>query len=700
MQSVPIFSEFKSFSSSTAYAFILLPFSCAARVCVCLSVGVCLSVSRWSDQVYAAGTNPKPPHLFIHPYFQVGQPRAPYYAYCSIFLPFTQKFDISSSPCLYLPHLHSLSFAASEGLLFSHFPILFSANSFFSPLLSLNHSFPLSLLPSLASPSLTPSLSHPLPLSLLPSLVLSLSHSFPLSLLPSLTPSLSLSLTPSLPHPFPLSLLPSLTPSLSHPLPLSLLPSLTLSLSHSFPLSSSPSRTPSLSHSFPLSHSPSLTPSVPHSLSLLPSLTLSLSHSFPPSPSPSLTPSLSYFFPPSPSPSLTPFLLHPLLPSLTSFLPHPLPLSLLSSSTLSLPPSLPPSLHPFLLPLLQAVLMFLGEMSCFLVFKIWYYYHVVAKKDLEKFGPQKFNPLIWSIPAMCDLCATSTMYLGLTWTYAASFQMLRGSVIIFTGLLSVAFLNTKLKLYQWIGMFTVIIGLALVGIGDVVFFKGGQHMEKNTVLAGDLLIILAQGIVAVQMTVEEKIIKKYQVPALQGVGWEGIFGFSVLTILLFPMYFTPWHLPASSDFWQDTVRFEDAIDGIYQIGNSWQLLVSTLGLVFSIAFFNFSGLTVTKTMSATTRMVLDSVRTIFIWVFSLSIMWQSFEALQPVGYFMLFVGTCIYYDLIIMPSVRWILRKTVRRNQGDIGRYYEQEKQPFLPHVPINEPLPDRPPYGLDEDSS
>lgn len=26
---------------------------------------------RWSDQIYAEGYNPKPPHLFIHPYFQV-----------------------------------------------------------------------------------------------------------------------------------------------------------------------------------------------------------------------------------------------------------------------------------------------------------------------------------------------------------------------------------------------------------------------------------------------------------------------------------------------------------------------------------------------------------------------------------------------------------------------------------------------------
>ena len=247
------------------------------------------------------------------------------------------------------------------------------------------------------------------------------------------------------------------------------------------------------------------------------------------------------------------------------------------------------------------------------------------------------------------------MYLALTWTYAASFQMLRGSVIIFTGILSVAFLGNKLKIHHWVGMVTVIIGLAVVGVGDVVHFKGGQGMTKEYVLAGDLLIILAQGIVAIQMTVEEKIIKKYKVPPLQGVGWEGIFGFTVLIILLIPMYFIPWHLPASQDFWQDTTRFEDSIDGLHQIFNSPLLLLSTLGLIVSIAFFNFSGLTVTQTMSATTRMVLDSVRTIFIWVFSLAVKWQRFEFLQPVGYFILFVGTCIYYDLIIMPSIRWVM---------------------------------------------
>ena len=59
------------------------------------------------------------------------------------------------------------------------------------------------------------------------------------------------------------------------------------------------------------------------------------------------------------------------------------------------------------------------------------------------------------------------------------------------------------------------------------------------------------------------------------------------------------------------------------------------GTVLSIAFFNFAGITVTKEISATTRMVLDSVRTLFIFIVSLALQWQTFYWLQ-VNLFMIF----------------------------------------------------------------
>ena len=294
--------------------------------------------------------------------------------------------------------------------------------------------------------------------------------------------------------------------------------------------------------------------------------------------------------------------------------------------------------------------MFIGEASCLVVFQCIYYYHKLAKKDMTKFGSQKFSPLIFLIPACCDVLGTSTMYIGLNLTYASSFQMLRGAVIIFTALLSVGFLGNKLYLFHWVGMITVIVGLIVVGLGDVIGESGSS--DAHSVLTGDLLIVLAQIIAAIQMTVEEKFVKGYKVPPLQAVGWEGIFGFIVVGVALFPMYFIPWNLPSGPDFWQDHTRFEDAIDGFHQIFYIPTLTVAYLGTVVSIAFFNFAGVTVTREVSATTRMVLDSVRTFFIWIFGLAVKWQKFSFFQPIGFVLLIAGTFIYYNLIFAPLMK------------------------------------------------
>ena len=92
------------------------------------------------------------------------------------------------------------------------------------------------------------------------------------------------------------------------------------------------------------------------------------------------------------------------------------------------------------------------------------------------------------------------------------------------------------------------------------------------------------------------------------------------------------YIPTGSQIWgHSPVRpfvLEDAVDGLTQLGNNGLLLLSFLMTAVSIAFFNFSGISVTKELSATTRMVLDSVRTLIIWVFSIAIGWEEFQYLQ------------------------------------------------------------------------
>ena len=75
---------------------------------------------------------------------------------------------------------------------------------------------------------------------------------------------------------------------------------------------------------------------------------------------------------------------------------------------------------------------------------------------------------------------------------------------------------------------------------------------------------------------------------------------------------------------------EDAYDGCYQLAHNPLLALAFTGTIVSIAFFNFAGISVTKELSATTRMVLDSVRTLVIWM----VRCKLYKKLQMSKYFL------------------------------------------------------------------
>ena len=84
----------------------------------------------------------------------------------------------------------------------------------------------------------------------------------------------------------------------------------------------------------------------------------------------------------------------------------------------------------------------------------------------------------------------------------------------------------------------------------------------------------------------------------------------------------------------------------------------------SIAFFNFAGISVTKEISATTRTVLDSIRTLLIWLFSMSVGWEDYTTLQLFGFILLICGIFVHNDMIFRPyliSRGYILEKEADR---------------------------------------
>uniref|UniRef100_A0AC34QG22 Sugar phosphate transporter domain-containing protein n=2 Tax=Panagrolaimus sp. JU765 TaxID=591449 RepID=A0AC34QG22_9BILA len=329
--------------------------------------------------------------------------------------------------------------------------------------------------------------------------------------------------------------------------------------------------------------------------------------------------------------------------------------------------------HPFF----QAICMFIGEFCCLIVYFI---YHFIKKRlwrrrhfegqggavfdidDNEEPTVPMFNILIFFPPAMCDVMATSLMYIGLNLTSASSYQMLRGAVIIFTGLLSVGFLNARLQGFKWLGMGLVTLGLVVVGVSDI-YFDDKPNDDINGIITGNLLIIMAQIIVAIQMVTEQKFLTQYDVPALLAVGLEGLFGMVVLTLLLIPFYYI--HVPSTFST-NPYGRLEDIFFAFKEIRDN-PLILAALGLtIVSIAFFNFAGVTVTKRLSATTRMVLDSVRTFVIWMVSIPLFGEQFIAVQILGFALLICGMFIYNDLVIGPFFRTKILPKIQNNNLSI----------------------------------
>ena len=64
------------------------------------------------------------------------------------------------------------------------------------------------------------------------------------------------------------------------------------------------------------------------------------------------------------------------------------------------------------------------------------------------------------------------------------------------------------------------------------------------------------------MVVEERYVSGKNIPALQAVGWEGVFGMTILGLLLIPMYYIP-AVDGLSEMESGGSHFEDAIDGFF-----------------------------------------------------------------------------------------------------------------------------------------
>ncbi|KAJ9125591.1 hypothetical protein QFC22_000553 [Naganishia vaughanmartiniae] len=286
------------------------------------------------------------------------------------------------------------------------------------------------------------------------------------------------------------------------------------------------------------------------------------------------------------------------------------------------------------------------------------------------------HQVLFLFPAVCDIAGTTLMNVGLILTPVSIYQMSRGALVLWVGILSVMFLGRKLRAYQWASLIIVMLGVALVGLAGSMVKKATVGIpdrdddagmvvallkrmavataemvapeDPTKVFIGVLLITGAQIFTATQFVIEEKILSIYKVEPLHAVGLEGFWGLSVILL----------SMPALHYFFAAKSPYFDIPRGWYQIVDHPLVLCLSVAICFSIATFNLCGLGVTKAVSASARLVIwsasrstiDTCRTLSIWVVSLSLGWEHlswpFSLLQITGFALLVYGTFVFNGLV------------------------------------------------------
>lgn len=279
----------------------------------------------------------------------------------------------------------------------------------------------------------------------------------------------------------------------------------------------------------------------------------------------------------------------------------------------------------------------------------------------------EINKFLLAIPGFLDTCSTGLANIGLILLPASIYQMLKGSLIILTFLMSKFIVKNKHTWDHYVAIPVSTTGVVLVGLSaylnaDEKSEDGGNFSDAKTTLLGIVLMVIAMFILSIQFCFDEHFMRKYSCHPLICIGYEGIFGFFINLLLCIIFYFIkcgsyedkeepPYFVKNMCTGDNDNVwRPENIVFAFRQLINNSLLSILVPITIIFMASFNIFGVSITKYGSATTRTVTDNCRSFLVWIFFLmpfnqKDLIETFNVLQLIGFLLICFGAFIYNGL-------------------------------------------------------
>jgi len=348
-------------------------------------------------------------------------------------------------------------------------------------------------------------------------------------------------------------------------------------------------------------------------------------------------------------------------------------------------------------PWFQTEAMFIGMFGCLAVYEVMRCVQRAKKRnqpeqqvseikplvnsDSTRAAPAKKEMAVWKqycivcTPALCDMCATAMMNVGLLWIAASVWQMLRGSMVIFSALFSKFFLKRELHASHWTGVCIVAFALVVVALAalnspdlpkvgsDDDSSSSRKNATTGQVALGCALVVIAQIIQASQIVVEEYLLKEIVLHPVLVVGLEGMWGTISCSILLCFTSYIP-----------EDYGGEKTLETLYMFFHNGKILGFGLLYASVILCYNLFGMFVTQYTSAVLRTILEGLRCACIWVTNLFIyyvvfgkntdqfgeMWSDWSYLQFCGFLFLLLGMFVYNGIVRVEGLYYIDRDPFR----------------------------------------
>jgi drug/metabolite transporter (DMT)-like permease len=258
--------------------------------------------------------------------------------------------------------------------------------------------------------------------------------------------------------------------------------------------------------------------------------------------------------------------------------------------------------------------------------------------------PKRKEGLLLGLTACFDLSSTALMFIGLIWVNPDIWQMMRGAEMIFAAFFGITFLKRKLNKLHLAAILLSVIGIIAVGSASALSGEGHGKGTFTQQCVGMSLIVAGQAMSAAQLTFEDYFMSALEMDDAFVVGWEGLWGTVLTTIILCVANYLPGNDVGG--------RMENTWDSFQLIASSPSLCVVLLIQMLSLFFYNYCGMSVTGNFSGVFRTVLETLRTLFVWLADLGLFyshakdwgqpWTKYSLIEAGGFAILVLATFLY----------------------------------------------------------